>query len=174
MVVEGTLHTTRGGGSSHQHNPGTNSSTYNRDLPACRHIYWSNSDTNIIGITKHCFKVEFKAHAIRQNSCLPPSKVVKNLRPDLCHGSRGKPTIILLKEHNNTIIPNNVSSTHRWVSPSLSSLREASFCSRWWLTQRPTTGRCADWEVMEHWVLSRMSLLKPFLKVQRSVQKKRL
>lgn len=114
MVLEGTLHIGGGGGvSSHQHNPGTNSSTYNRDLPACRHIYWSNSGTNIIGITNHCFKVEFKAHAIRQNSYLPPSKVVKNLRLDLCHGSRGKPTIILLKEHNNNMIPNNISSTHR-------------------------------------------------------------
>lgn len=57
--------------SSHQHNPVTNPLTYNRDLPACRHTYWFNSATNVIGITNHCFNTEFKAHAIRQNSCLP-------------------------------------------------------------------------------------------------------
>lgn len=52
-------------------------------------------------------------------------------------------TVILLNEHINKL-PLTFLTLYPKVSTSLSLHQSTSFCSRWWLIERPTIGQCIE------------------------------
>lgn len=58
-------------------------------------------------------------------------------------------TVLLLKECSNKVIPNDI-LLYPWICTCSTQTREESCCGEMELTQRPTTGQCAETESLDH------------------------
>lgn len=101
---------------------------------------YAHQCNNVMGVTKH-FLLGFKTHYTKMEP-IPDTVIwIKNLWLDRLHVTgKNLTAIILLNMHRIKLTPNDLFYTHRLMHPS-NLIREASFGSRWQLTQGPTTGQ---------------------------------